>query len=207
MREGLFKDKHADSLGEGSAMYEVCQSLKTKYADIDDFNKSIYIDMKTRLPNYILSRADKNAMANSVELRVPFLSNEMIDYGCSVPPMLKMFGLKEKYILNKAFEQIVPEHVLKREKFSYNAPTLAFWEGKDELRNELMSPAAIAKTGIFNEKTVSRLMQEAKETQGTQRQNDLHSLLTGVLSIQLLHQSYIEKKANPRSLLCPTAKE
>jgi asparagine synthase (glutamine-hydrolysing) len=195
-REGLFQDTYADSLGEGSAMFEVCQSLKTKYADIDDFNKSIYIDMKTRLPNYILARADKNSMAHSVELRVPYLSNEMIDYGCSVPPMLKMFGLKEKYILNKAFEKIVPQHVLQREKFSYNAPTSDLWQGKDDLRDELMSPAALTKTGIFNAKTVNNLLQEAKETQVLQRRNDLQSLLTGVLSIQLLHQSYVEAKPN-----------
>ena len=197
MRDGLFRDTFTDSLGEDSAMYEVCQSLKTKYADIDDFNKSIYIDMKTRLPNYILSRADRNSMAHSVELRVPFLSNEMIDYGCSVPTMLKMFGLKEKYILNKAFEKIVPPHVKKREKFAYNAPNLTFWQAKDDLRDELMSPKALAKTAIFNEQRVSNLMKEAQETPLIQRKNELQALLTGVLSIQLLHESYVEQKTFP----------
>lgn len=190
LREGLFVDKMADSLGEGSAMHGICQSLKSRQAGIDDFNKSIGIEFKTRLPNYILARADRNSMAHSVELRVPFLANGMIENACQMPPMVKMFALKEKYVLRKAFAGILPKQVKKRMKFGYDAPVIAFWQNPDALRDEMMSASGLRRTGLFAEATVSQWRKEASETGDLRRKHDLYGRLTGVLSVQLLHDAY-----------------
>ena len=191
LREGLFVDRLADSLGEGSAMHGVCQSLKSRYAGIDDFDKSIAIEFRTRLPNYILARADRNSMAHSVELRVPFLANGMIENACQVPPMVKMFALKEKYVLRKAFAGMLPRHVRKRMKFGYDAPVVPFWQRPDELRDEMMSASALKRTGLFAEPVVAGWRKEAGETSDMRRRHDLYGRLTGVLSVQLLHDSYV----------------
>lgn len=190
-RQGLFKDAYRASLAEGSPMYDICQPLKTTYAGIDDFNKSIYLEMKSRLPNYILARADRNSMANSVELRVPFLSNSMIDYACSVPPMLKSFALKEKYVLWKAFARDLPPAVRQRMKFGYDAPLADVWQGLDELRDDAMSQSALRETDIFDPNTVAQWLTEAQTTQDARRRNSLYGTLTGVLSVQLLHRAFI----------------
>jgi asparagine synthase (glutamine-hydrolysing) len=190
LRDGLFVDRMADSLGEGSAMHGVCQSLKSRYAGIDDFDKSIAIEFKTRLPNYILARADRNSMAHSVELRVPFLANGMIENACQVPPMVKMFALKEKYVLRKAFAGMLPRHVQKRMKFGYDAPVAPFWQRPDELRDEMMSASALKRTGLFAETVVAAWRKEAAETGDMRRKHDLYGRLTGVLSVQLLYDSY-----------------
>jgi len=191
LREGLFVDKMADSLGEGSAMHGVCQSLKNRYAGIDDFDKSIAIEFKTRLPNYILARADRNSMAHSVELRVPFLANGMIENACQVPPMVKMFALKEKYVLRKAFAGMLPRHVQKRTKFGYDAPVVPFWQRPDELRDEMMSASALKRTGLFAEPAIAGWRKEAAETSDMRRRHDLYGRLTGVLSVQLLHDTFV----------------
>ena len=191
LREGLFAEKMADSLGEGSAMHGVCQSLKSRYAGIDDFDKSIAIEFKTRLPNYILARADRNSMAHSVELRVPFLANGMIENACQVPPMVKMFALKEKYVLRKAFAEMLPRHVKKRMKFGYDAPVVPFWQRPDEFRDEMMNASALRRTGLFAEPVVAGWRKEAAETSDMRRKHDLYGRLTGVLSVQLLHDAFI----------------
>ncbi len=190
MREGLFAERMTDSLGEGSAMHRVCQSLKSRQAGIDDFNKSIGIEFKTRLPNYILARADRNSMAHSVELRVPFLANAMIESACQMPPMVKMFALKEKYVLRKAFAGLLPKQVQRRMKFGYDAPVVPFWQRPDELRDEMMSASQLKRTGLFAEPAVARWTKEAAETTDLRRKHDLYGRLTGVLSVQLLHDAY-----------------
>lgn len=191
LRQGLFIDSHADSLADGSAMHALCQPLKTDYAGIDDFNKSIYVEMKSRLPNYILARADRNAMANSVELRVPFLANAMVDHVCALPPLLKSFALKEKYILRKAFAGVLPPRLHGRMKFGYNAPLAAFWQTDDQLRDDALSEAALSETALFNPATVALWRAEAAATDDSGRRDSLYGMLTGVLSVQLLHRIFI----------------
>ena len=189
-REGLFAGRLEDSLGEGSAMHRVCESLKHRYAGIDDLNKSICIEFKTRLPNYILARADRNSMAHSVELRVPFLANAMVENACEVPPMVKMFALKEKYVLRKAFAGLLPRHVKKRMKFGYDAPVAPLWQRPDELRDEMLSASALKRTGLFAEPVVAQWAKEAAATSDMHRKQDLYGRLTGVLSVQLLHDAF-----------------
>lgn len=189
-REGLFHDDYADSLGEGSAMHGISLAIAERYAGIDDFNKSIYLEMRSRLPNYILARADRNSMAHSVEVRVPFLSNRMIDEACAMPPMVKMLALREKHVLRQAFAKLVPKHVSKRMKFGYNAPSLPLWQGKDALRDDMISGDALRRTGLFRPETVDAWRVEADATDDLRRKHDLYGRLTGVLSVQLLDATY-----------------
>jgi asparagine synthase (glutamine-hydrolysing) len=132
-------------------------------------------------------------MANSVELRVPFLDNAMIDCACSLPPNYKMYGLKEKFILRKAFEETVPPHVRKRMKFGYNAPLVTFWQADDPLREEAMSQTALRRTGLFDPATVHHRLAEAAATSDIRRKSDLYQTLTGVLSVQLLDQVFLQE--------------
>lgn len=182
----LLADPVQDSLGEGSAIHRLAEPLKGRYSGIDEFNKSIYLELKTRLPNYILARADRNSMANSVELRVPFLSNKMIDTTCSIPTTVKMLGVNEKYVLRKAFRRYIPRHIYKRKKFGYIMEPGKLWAGDPPLIREMMSEAQIKKTGLFNPQTVNSMLAEFRAGADESRVDKLGSILTGVLSIQLL---------------------
>ena len=134
-------------------------------------------------------------MAHSVEARVPFLSNEMIDLSCQIPPFSKMLGLREKYILRQAFKAILPPHVRRRTKFAYNAPAQSLWRKRDLLRDEVMSPEALTKVGIFNHQKIAQLKHElASSLISSSRREDLETHLTRVLSVQLLHETLIEQR-------------
>lgn len=194
-KDALFAEPLADSLGENGAMARAAAPLRKEFRMIDEFNKSIYLEIMTRLPNYILSRVDKNAMAHSVEARVPFLSNQVIDFAMQIPPMVKAMGLKEKHVLREAFKPLLPAHMTKTRKFAFNAPSSLLWQGKDELRDEVLSERALRSAGVFKPAEVRALVEQlttAGASLAADHRHHLINTLTRVLSVQLLHHRFIE---------------
>lgn len=190
----LFAEPVEDGLREGGPYHQLSQPLKHEYSRIAEFNKALYLEMKTRLPNYILLRGDRNSMANSVEARLPFLDNQVVEFAASVPPMLKMFGLKEKYIIRRAFKNYLPKHVLERRKFGFNAPNDWVWKKRDALAQDLLSESYLREVGIFDPQEVARGIAEldsGANQEGSHRHGLLTSSLTGVLTTQMLHRTFV----------------
>ncbi len=84
-------------------------------------NNIFYMDIKTWLVEDILMKADKMSMANSVEIRTPFLDHHLVEFSLKIPPHLKV-RWKTKFIFKKAFEGLLPEEVLKRPKKPFFIP-------------------------------------------------------------------------------------
>ena len=80
------------------------------------------MDTKTWLPDDVLIKADKLTMANSVELRVPFLDHKVLEFAARIPAEFKLKGLSTKHILKKAFEGRVPKEILNRRKEGFPVP-------------------------------------------------------------------------------------
>ena len=89
---------------------------------LDDSTRMQYIDLFTWLRGDILVKADKMTMANSLELRVPFLDTEVFAVASSIPTDLKITKETTKYALRRALEDIVPAHVLHRAKLGFPVP-------------------------------------------------------------------------------------
>src|SRR5699024_6434570 len=81
-----------------------------------------HIDLFTWLRGDILVKADKVTMANSLELRVPFLDNEVFRVASRIPVDQKLTRHTTKYALRQGLAQIVPEHVLNRAKLGFPVP-------------------------------------------------------------------------------------
>jgi asparagine synthase (glutamine-hydrolysing) len=81
-----------------------------------------YVDLFTWLRGDILVKADKMTMANSLELRVPFLDPEVFKVASRVPLSEKIAGGTTKYALRRALDGIVPPHVLNRAKLGFPVP-------------------------------------------------------------------------------------
>jgi len=90
---------------------------------LDDSTRMQYIDLFTWLRGDILVKADKMTMANSLELRVPFLDTSVFDVARSIPVHLKITKETTKYALRRAIEEIVPAHVINRPKLGFPVPT------------------------------------------------------------------------------------
>jgi len=92
--------------------------------------KLFFLELKHRLPELLLSRADKMTMAHSVEGRVPFLDNRLVELAFQIPGKLKIKNNTEKYLLKKAVEGIIPPEIIYRKKQGFATPmTEWFQEG------------------------------------------------------------------------------
>ena len=96
---------------------------RTRAAGYDDVTAMQYVDLFTWLRGDILVKADKMTMANSLELRVPFLDSEVFKVASTLPVDQRVTKETTKYALRRALEQIVPPHVLNRRKLGFPVPT------------------------------------------------------------------------------------
>lgn len=100
-------------------------SLNHLYEKVKEKSDSVqmqYIDINTWLIGDILAKADKMTMANSLELRVPFLDIEVANLARTLPDKLKWKNGETKYLLRKAFEKIIPETTRNRKKLGFPTP-------------------------------------------------------------------------------------
>lgn len=130
-----------------SDSYRVIENIYLKYSEKSSFNdllrKMIYLEFKNRLPELLLMRVDKMAMATSVEARVPFLDYRLVELSFMIDSRVKTKNNSTKYILKKAVEGIIPHEIIYRKKQGFAAP-MNYW-----LRNELSS---FAKNYLLNSK-------------------------------------------------------
>lgn len=88
----------------------------------DNVQKLLWIDTKIILPDQFLEKVDKSTMANGVEVRVPFLDNEIVSFALALPSELKVKKGVKKYLLKKALDDILPKEVLHGPKKGFGVP-------------------------------------------------------------------------------------
>ena len=139
----------------------VHQAYFDRVADEDFVNQMLYVDMKTFLPCLNLTYTDKTSMANSLEVRVPFLDHELVELAARIPARLKIKGLTRKYVLKKAAERWLPRTIIYRKKAGFSAPLRA-WLRRDlrDMVEDLLSEEAINRRGYFEYKEVRRLIDD-----------------------------------------------
>ncbi|UII33621.1 asparagine synthase (glutamine-hydrolyzing) [Fulvivirga ulvae] len=122
-------------------------------------HKRAYIDYKLRLVDHLVSdHGDRMGMANSVEVRYPFLDKDLIELSTKIPPDLKLSDFTEKYILRQMGSKYVSREILDREKFHFIAPGSPFLLQQNiEYINDLLSYDLIKKQGYFNPDMIEHL--------------------------------------------------
>ncbi len=153
-------------------------------------NYVLYNDMKMYLEGDILYKVDRASMAASLEVRVPFLNREVVDFTTALPLELKLHRLTGKYLLKKSMQHILPAEVIKRPKKGFNMP-VAHWLTSElrELVLDMLSEARVTRQKIFNYDYVKRLLDEHFS-----RQHDHRKLLWTLLMFQMWYDVYIENK-------------
>ncbi len=155
----------------------------------DIVNRMLYIDAKTWLPDDLLIKADKITMANSIELRVPLLDHEVLEFAASLPANLKVRGFTTKYLAKKALGKRVPKAIINRRKVGFPTPYAA-WLKKDlkaRIRDILLDSRTRAR-GYFQERTIQKMLDEgrAKELYA----KEIFSLVV----LELWHREFVDRK-------------
>lgn len=136
---------------------------KTHCSDItgsSDLNEMLLNDMHLVLVNDMLVKVDLMSMANSLEVRVPFLDHEHVNYVFSLPWFYKLDKNNGKKILKDTFKDFLPDAILNRPKHGFEVPLLHWFrtEMRALLHNELLSVAFLKEQGLFNIEEVQRLL-------------------------------------------------
>ncbi|SDH11056.1 asparagine synthase (glutamine-hydrolysing) [Lentzea fradiae] len=127
--------------------------------DWDPVTRMQHVDLFTWLRGDILVKADKMTMANSLELRVPFLDPEVFRIASQIPSDLKITPDTTKFALRKAIRDIVPAHVLNRRKLGFPVP-IRHWL-KDEMHDWAVDVVRSSQTDRYIDKgAVLRLIEE-----------------------------------------------
>ncbi len=151
-------------------------------------NQMLYVDMKTFLPCLNLMTTDKTSMAANLEVRVPFLNREMIEFAARMPPELKLKGLKRKYILKKAAETLLPRDAVWRKKAGFGAPIRSWLRGPlQPMVNDLLSAETIKRRALFRPEEVRRII----ETNLSGRE-DYNLQVFQLLNLELWMRAFID---------------
>ncbi|MDR7171442.1 asparagine synthase (glutamine-hydrolyzing) [Nocardia kruczakiae] len=151
-----------------------------------------HLDLFTWLRGDILVKADKMTMANSLELRVPFLDPEVFAVAEQIPYQQKITKETTKYALRRALETIVPAHVLHRPKLGFPVP-LRHWLRGPELYDWAATQIAESQTDHLLDKAAIKAMLEAHRAGNGDHSRRLWTLLV----FMIWHGIFVEDRIKP----------
>lgn len=173
---------------------DVVAAMPPESKDWDPLSRAQWLEMMTLLAGYILAaQGDRMLMANSVEGRFPFLDRDVVDFADALPARHKLFGLEEKYLLKRAFADLVPDDIILRPKQPYRAPDAGSFFMPDQAAwfDEVMAEPTIAAAGVFEPSLVAGLLAKCRRTGGENMSNTDNMRLLTTISTQLTHEFFI----------------
>jgi asparagine synthase (glutamine-hydrolysing) len=188
----LFSADFRAEIGKYDAVGELAGTLPRDFSTWPHFAQGEYLETKYFLSGYLLSsQGDRMAMAHSVEGRYPFLDYRVLAFAAKLPGHVKLRVLKEKYLLKRACNDVIPKSILQRRKQPYRAPDgrIFFETAAPAYVDEMLSPCSIRNAGIFDPQAVSALVGKFKAGKAGSVRDDMG--LVGVLSTQLLASQFL----------------
>ncbi len=172
---------------------DVTAPVYAESAGWDPVARMQHLDLFTWLRGDILVKADKMTMANSLELRVPFLDPEVFAVASRLPVSAKITRRTTKYALRRALEPIVPAHVLNRPKLGFPVP-LRHWLRAGDLVEWAYAMVDTAQSGHLVDLAATRTMLDEHRT-GV---SDHSRRLWTVLIFLLWHAIFVDGSVTPR---------
>jgi asparagine synthase (glutamine-hydrolysing) len=133
----------------------------TSYEFLNDIEKMMAADTISYLPDDILVKVDRAAMANSLETRVPFLDYRIIEFAWQIPIFQKLNSNKSKLILREILYKYVPKELIERPKMGFGVPIAEWLRGP--LKNwaeEILSEEKIINDDLLDYKIIKKKWDE-----------------------------------------------
>ncbi len=186
----LLLNVHDEPVENTSEYVSRRNDLLTYHKKEGTINDVLYTDMHLILPNDMLMKVDLMSMANSLEVRVPFLDHQVVEYVFSLPADYKIHKGFRKRILKDAFKNDLPPELYKRNKQGFEVPLLKWFRG--ELRTmidkELLGSERIRSQGLFNHDYAEAL----KKKLFSSSPGEAVAQIWGLLVFQYWHRKYLE---------------
>lgn len=175
-----------------AAPYGAMETLRRLQADVqhlDPLSQMLYIDTRMNLPDDLLMVADKTSMANSLEVRVPFLDYRLVEFVESLPPTVKLKGMTGKYLLKKALTKWLSSETIYRKKKGFAHP-IADWLGSSlrPLVEDCLLSSHSSLSRYFDQRYIRQLY-----TKHLERKEPYMRQIYLLLSLELWHRNFISK--------------
>ncbi len=174
-----FKRRHArwSSYPVVEKIYEEIDKMDTA---ADFLKRLTYLELKHRLPELLLMRADKMTMAHSLEGRVPFLDTRLVELAFHIPTDIKIKNGVSKYILKKSVEGIIPNDIIYREKQGFATSMSEWFKPNSPVEKNLINiiqSSKLRRRNILNHNSIDRLI-DAHQHKGVEHNFRLWNLVT-----------------------------
>ena len=163
-------------------------NYNSELEQFDNQQKMMIFDALTYLPDDILVKVDRASMANSLEIRTPFLDHRVVEYSWKIPQSLKLKDGHGKWILRQILNNYVPKKIIERPKMGFGVPIDNWLRG--ELRDwaeSLLNETRLKNEGYFDHNYIKKIWNEHL----FEKKNWQHQLWD-----ILMFQSWLDKEKN-----------
>lgn len=156
----------------------------------DEMNKVLLTDMHMVLANDMLTKVDWMSMANSLEVRVPFLDVELVNFAFQLPSDYKINKHLRKRILQDVYRDVLPPELYNRPKKGFEVPLLRWFrtEMKSTITEDLLGRKRIEEQGIFHYPEIEKL----KKQLFSSNPGDVHARIWGLVVFQQWWKNHME---------------
>jgi len=160
LRAQLFSASFKTRL-QGYRAVEVMRGYAANAPTDDPLSLVQYLDMKTYLPGDILTKVDRASMAHALEVRVPLLDHQFVEWVSGLPSDSKLRNGEGKHVFKKALQPFLGDDILYRKKQGFSIPLAAWLRGPlaDTMRRAVLNPVLLD-TGIFNPDFLKQMVDE-----------------------------------------------
>jgi asparagine synthase (glutamine-hydrolysing) len=154
----------------------------------EDFNETLLADMNLVLVSDMLVKVDLMSMANSLEIRSPFLDKEVVEFAFGLPASYKIDRHLKKKIVQDAFRPYLPDELYNRPKKGFEIPMLNWLRKElwDLIDNDLLSASFVEAQGIFDMAAVTKLKRQLHSS----NPDDSHATIWALLVFQYWWKRY-----------------
>jgi asparagine synthase (glutamine-hydrolysing) len=187
LRRGLYRGPLAEADG-GAALRAIAPLAEG--IDEPALAATLHIDGQLALPDDMLHYYDRTSMMHSLEVRVPFLDHEVVEYCARIPTTLKVHRLRTKHILKEAARGIVPQRIVDKRKIGFLRGATSGWLQAQmgyTIADYLLAPAP-RYAEFLDRATVERLV-----TQHRQGATGDSHLLTAILMLEVWLDTYLPR--------------
>ena len=183
----LYTDAMAEIVDRDEST-SVTRKYLARASDYDILNQMLYVDTNTWLPDELLVKADKMTMANSVELRVPLLDHQLLEFAANLPRNQKVRRWSMKYLLKKALRGRLPDAILFRPKAGFPVPYESWLQNnlRDFVFDVLLDSRTLSR-GYFRKSAIEKLLTHSNKN--GKYAKEVFSLLI----LELWHRTFIDQ--------------
>lgn len=185
-------DNQAEQLLRGYPNFDEIKETLNSSLDQENVSLRAFLDqdLKIVLPGDMLTKVDLMSMANSLEVRVPFLDKDLVNFARSLPDHYKVEGRQRKKVLQDAFEHILPKELHHRPKKGFEVPMLSWLRNElnSEVENVVFNRDLIESQNIFDSNAILQI----KDKLSSKNPGDVHTQIWTLYVFQKWYRKWIK---------------